>query len=321
MAGAPQIPLQLTPLTKADLEQENLSVLNQLLTAIANKINVQAGHTGDIPLAGNLDLQGQTIKNVAPPVGPGDVVTKLVADNTYGAAAIAPQLETGGKYALKSVRRLNDTTQREGNSTFLNALMNTTPTANDATLSATAVAGGSCTVTVSTGSLIRMDGSVVAFPERSDTLSVPSSISLTSLVRASGIVTAISAAPHGLTQGETFSISDAVDVTFVGSFVVSAVSSSTQFTFSQTGPDDASATGGTASVGGVYYYYLAYGDTTLSIAGHFSTDTWIQRQAVNTDGNVQVAVVALTVRGFNVAQSSAGGTSPAATNGRLFGRL
>jgi hypothetical protein len=321
MADGIPVPLQLTQLTKADFEDDNLPVVNQYLTAIVNAHNALAGHTGDVTLAGNLNLQGKTIKNVAAPVGPGDVVTKFAADNTYGAAVVGPQLEVGGKYPLKTVRRLNDTTQREKNSTYLNALMNTTPTANDATLSATHVSGGVCTVTVSAGNLVRMDDSTVAFPERSDTLSVPTSITLLTLNRLSGVVTAVSSAPHGLIHGETFSIPTATDVTFVGSFVVSTVSSPTQFTFFQAGPDDPSGTGGTASVGGVYYYYLAANAFVLSLEGPFSADTWVNRQAVNTDGNVQVAVVVLTSSGFNIAQSSAGGTSPAATNGRLFGRL
>ena len=321
MADA-QIPLQLPQFTKADYEEEGMPNVAQFHAALVNKVNLLAGHAGDVPLAGSLDLQGQTIKNVKPGTGPGEVVTKGQADENYGAAAIAPQLESSGKYPLKTVRRLNDTTQREGNSTFLNSLMNTTPTANDATLSYTGVSGGVCTVTVSAGHHIKLDGSVEAFAARTDTIAVPSSIALTSLVRASGVVTATSASPHGLTVGESVSVVSASDVTFIGNFAVVSVPDSTHFTFQQTGPDDPSGLSGTASVGGVYYYNLANGENVLTLDGPYSADTWANRANSNNDGRVQIAVIVINSSGFSATQSSAGGTSPAATNGvRIFGRL
>ena len=70
-------------------------------------------------------------------------------------------------------------------------------------------------------------------------------IPITSLTRASNLVTAVSASPHGLIAGSKFSIYNTPDPSFVGAFKVGNVVSPTSWTYTQYQPDS-SAPDGTA---------------------------------------------------------------------------
>ena len=54
---------------------------------------------GDTPLSGSLDMRGNTIYNVADPVNPQDVVTKVYVDNTKGSGVIGRKI--GGSVSIK----------------------------------------------------------------------------------------------------------------------------------------------------------------------------------------------------------------------------
>ena len=68
---------------------------------------------GDTPLSGSLDMRGNTLYNVADPVNPQDVVTKVYVDNTKGsgvigrkvgdAASIKENLDFLGKQKIKNL--------------------------------------------------------------------------------------------------------------------------------------------------------------------------------------------------------------------------
>ena len=47
---------------------------------------------GGTPLTGSLDMRGNTIYNVADPVNPQDVVTKVYVDNTKGSGVIGRKI-------------------------------------------------------------------------------------------------------------------------------------------------------------------------------------------------------------------------------------
>ena len=73
----------------ADLKTEDTGVS---LTYINNNYIRSDGET---PLAGSLDMRGNTLYNVADPVNPQDVVTKVYVDNTKGSGVIGRKTKDG----------------------------------------------------------------------------------------------------------------------------------------------------------------------------------------------------------------------------------
>ena len=310
-------PLQQTQFTLKDFQsEEGINRLNQYFTNITRTVNANIGSGGPVAIPSGIDVKGATISNVGG-VGPQhEAVSKAYAEANYSAAAIAPQLEGGGKNALRSVRRINDASQRESYSTWLNQLMNTTPTGNTSVVQASGF-----TATVTAGLHKYLDGSVVGYASRSDTLSGPTTIVIVSLTRASNVVTAVTATPSGLLPGDSFTVSGASDSSFNGTFIVATVISPTSFTYSQTGADEA-ATGGTLNTSRIFYYFLQTGKRTLSLSQPFDSDTQSNRVSVNLDGNVLIAVVAVNGSGIDLSNSMSGATPPAQTgNARIINRL
>ena len=65
--------------------------------------------------------------NVGDPEEDTDALSSGVAQNSYSVAALAPQLESSSPTGLKSMRRLNDTNQREQSSSWLNDIPSSVP--------------------------------------------------------------------------------------------------------------------------------------------------------------------------------------------------
>jgi len=215
---------------------------------MATAINAQQGASGPVKQPSGIDVQGSTVTGIAPPKNPTDAVSSAHAEANYSAAALAPQLESGSKSALKSYRALNSKQQRENYTDFLEGALNTSPTTNTSTISGSGVVGGSAVVTVSAGAHLFPSGNVTPYPQRSDTISVASPA--------------------------------------------------------------------------VYYYYLSRGSQTLALSPPFAADTQQSRLAINTDGNVLVAVASVDGSGLVLNESAAGATPPATTgNFRLLTRL
>lgn len=310
-------PVQLTQFKLEDFQtEEGVANINQLLTQMAKNQNILNGSAGPVAFPSGADLKGQLIRNVGG-VGPDhDAVSKAFAQQHYSAEAISRQLEAGQEHSLKSVRRINDSAQRELYSTFLNSVMNTAPTSNTSTISA-----GGFTVTVSAGYHQYVDGSLVSYGMRSDTLAASGAVTIISLTRVSGIVTAVTSGPHGLVPSDVETTIGALDPTFDGTFTVATTPTSTSFTYAQSGID-ASTTGGSFTTGRVYYYYLRNGSKILSLSQPFGTDTQTNRVSVNQDGSVLIAVVAVNGAGIDLSLSAAGATPPSVTNGnRILNRL
>ena len=306
----PTSPLQQLVLKKSDLDDPSLSLLNQILTNQNQLINYLLGHAGEITLNNHLNLAGKRITNVGAAISPTDVVNHAFANANYGAPAIKPLMESLGKNGMQSYRRLSDQNQREKHSSFLNLVSNTAPTANTSTVIFGAAGGGTVPVTITAGFHQRVDGSVVPYASRNDTLSLPTAIAITSLTRASNIVTAVTSTPDGLAVGDGFSVVGTSDHTFDGTFSVLTVSPPDTSTYFQGGPN-ASSSGGSISVGGIYYYTLRHGENTLGlVAGGGSSDTWSNRIGGSPDGTTIIAVVVLTSAGGNVLNSAAGATPP-----------
>lgn len=181
MANTPNpTPLQQLNFTESDLANPShfIAQLNTILNNQSQVLNQFLGYgnnQGSIPISGQLDLQGNKITGVAPATIGSDVVTHEVAESRYSAPALKKHFESGGKSSLISYRQLNNVSQREQSSSFLNDLVSTAPTANTSTISATAPAGGTTSVTISAGTFSKVDNTLVHYLSLTSSLPVPGS--------------------------------------------------------------------------------------------------------------------------------------------------
>ena len=311
-SSTPPSPLQQITLSKSDLNEDSLPLLNQVLLNHNQLINYLLGFSGPIKLNNHLDMGGKRVTNVADAVTDKDVVSAAFANSKYGVAALSPALESLGNNVMQTYRRLSDPNQREKYSSFLNDVLNTAPTANTANISATAVGGGVTTITVSAGYLQRLDRSVVPFASRSDTVTVPAAFSYTSATRTNGTVVVVTPSPSGVTVNEAIALGGATDPSFNGSgFVVSKVDSPTQFEYLQNGPNGSTSGGGYTPVN-VYYYTIAKGQNKLGLVTASGPDSWSNRVPPSIDGTTIVGVAIISTNGLDPLNSAAGATTPAA---------
>lgn len=309
-SAVPPAPLQQIIFSKADLDDSDLALLNSVLTNFTQSINYLMGHAGTIRPNSAIDMGGNKISGVGDATGAGDVVSQAFAESKYSAAALKPSLEALGNSIMQTYRQLSNPKQREKYSSFLNQILNTAPTANTSIITGSPISGGTVNVTVSGGNHLRVDGSVVPYSSRTDTLSLPTSWAITSLVRSGGVVTATTSVPNTLNVNEGFSIVSAADPTFNGVFVVGTiVTPGSVFTYTQGGPN-ATTNSGDVSLGGVYYYYIAHGMDKLLLVGGFPSDTWENRLQASFDGNTIVAVATINSTGLDTIDSSAGASPP-----------
>jgi hypothetical protein len=311
-------PLQLQQFSHEELQTpEGVANLNQFLSILTQRVNAIGPSTGSAAeFPGGIDLSGARAVNVGGTGPQHTAISFYEAEQRYSAAAISPQLEAGQPNSPKSLRRVNDGNQQERYSTFLKAVMNTAPTSNTSVVTASGF-----TATISAGYHQFLDGSLTSYGMRSDTLTASPAVTIVSLTRASGVVTAVTSGPSGLAPTDVFLVAGATDPTFDGSFTVATIISSTSFTYPQAGID-AMTTGGTFTTGRIFYYFLARGSRVLSLSPPVATDTQSNRVAVNQDGTVLIAVVAVTGAGVDLTHSTAGATPPSVTGGiRITNRL
>lgn len=315
------LPIQSTQLKLDDLQQPGLPLLNTILTQMQSQISALLGAGGKTVLGSGVDVKGATITGVGQPQSPTDAVSKVHAEQNYSAAALAPQLESGSKFSLKTFRALNSKAQQEQYSTFLNRVTNTSPTTNTSVVIGGTPGGGSVSFTITAGFHLFVDGSVIPYGTFTDTVALPSSQTITSMTRASGVVTA-SGTFTGLSAGESIYELGALDPSFDGTFVL-ITASGTTLTWAQPGFADATTTGGAASTGGCYYAFLKYPSQTLAISGPFPADSQENRLQANADGQTIIAVIVVNSSGVVDTQSAAGATVPAAENNgnRIVARL
>lgn len=297
---------------------QNPDQFNREWSQLIDKVNALAGHDGPVKLANHLDMGGNAVQNVVPTGDANDVVTTATGNQSYGPAVLQQALEGRGSHPLKTIRRINDKNQREGNSSFLNALMSTPPNANTAQVFY--VNGGSTTqVTVPATQVSFADGSVQHVLSRTDVLSNPVSVVIVSISVAGNVATVTTATPHGLIAGDVAFISGVTPSDFDGAFGVTGVGSPTTFTFNIVTAAP-SGLGGVVSLGGVYYYYAVEKSPVLNLIGPFSADTPQHRLNANTDNKQIVAVAVLNSDGGVNGQSGGGGTptTGAVNSGSFF---
>ena len=318
--GQPTTPIISGQFTSADMQDPQLSLFNTWKTSIENQVNALSGTAGKSVLPAGVDVAGSTVTGIGEPTGPADAVSKGHAEANYSASALAPQLESGGQSSLKSYRALNSKAQKESYSNFLEGVLNTSPTANTSIITGAAPVGGSVMVTVSAGTHLFVSGSQASYAQRTDTLALPSSYSISSISRTANVVTAVLSSAPPLAVGDAVAVTGVTDTSYDGTFVLTGVAGTT-LTWTQVGANSTSS-GGLASTNTCYYYYVVGGNTVLTLAGPFSSDTQQNRTGVNKDGTCLIAVAVLNSAGLDTTQSAAGATPPATTgNARLLTRL
>jgi hypothetical protein len=317
----PTSPLSQIVLHKDDLNDESLSLLNQILTNHNQLINYLLGHAGEISLNNHLNLNGKRIKGVGPATDPTDVVSQSFANSNYGAAALQPAFDALGKNVMQTYRQLSNQNQRERFSSFLNNIVNTSPTTNTSIVVFGAPSGGFVPVTITGGLHQFVDGSQEPYAAFNDSLPLATGYNISgSLSRSGGVVSGATTGANALTAGTTVAIVGSADSSFNGQFVLTSASSP-NFTYNQNAPNATSA-GGTITFGSVYMYLRRTGQSVLFRVGPFGADTWSNRLSGSFDGSTLVAVVTVTGSAGSDAASSAGATPPAQTgNVRIFGRL
>lgn len=313
----PNTPIPLILITADDIRGDPntfAALLNSEFQNIIQKLNMLTGASGTISLNAHLDLSGNSIKNVAPPKSPDDAVTLAHANSNFSAAALAPQLEATGPSPLNTYRQLNNPSQRETGTSFLNALGNTAPDANSSNVTFGAVSGGFVPVTISSGVQNRADGTSLPYAQLNDSAPVPAIFNINTISRTGNVVTGNTTGANTLATGETVQIAGVTDISYNGYFVLSFVGTGGSppgpvFQYTQAGANSSSS-GGTVSLFGVYYYVMDPVIGKVFRVGPFAADTQQNRLNAAQDGLAMIAVAVITGVGGDAANSAAGATSP-----------
>lgn len=276
------------------------------LDQLTDAVNIHSGYLGPTKFASHIDLGGNRITNVGPAIDASDAISSAVAEANYSAPALRPQLESNGSVPLKTMRQLNNSSQREQQSSFLNDLMSSPPSAN-AIYPTFASVGGGVQVTLPASLFKFADGSSFILQARTDILSLPLSFTISSISVTSNLVTVMTTAPTGLTSGMLMTVTGVTPVQFNGPFAVQTSTGGGGTLTYQDNIGTGSGSGGSVELANVYYYAVGKRTTFITLFGPFNGDTAQNRLEVNYDGFQIVAVVVLTASGGQDAQSGGGG--------------
>lgn len=282
-------------------------VFQQWLNQAADAINTHSGYNGPVTLADHLDLGGNRVMNIGPPVAATDALPSGVAAQTYSAPVLRPQLESSGSSPLVTPRRMNDPNQREQVSSYMNDLMSSVPSANDIFPTITP-SGGGVSVSVPSSLFTFADRSTVLLNGRTDLLSLPAQVAITNVTVAGGVVTITTATPSGLVAGQIATIVGVDPPVYNGTRQLTSATPPFTLTYNDSGASGAYVSGGFVQVQGVYCYGVRKRSTSITLFGPFSSDSAQNRLQVNFDGFQIVAVVVVTADGGQVEQSGGGGS-------------
>lgn len=101
------LPIQFTSFTAKELTTDaGVARLNILFAQYTPIINALLGAAGPTILPSGVDVRGATITGLGAPSSPSDAVSLGHAQGNYGAPAVSPQLDLGGKSTLKGLSNL-----------------------------------------------------------------------------------------------------------------------------------------------------------------------------------------------------------------------
>lgn len=109
------LPIQNLQFTEAEVKdpKQFASKLNVFLQQLVPSVQALQGVAGPSVLPSGVDVAGQTVTGLGPPQGPTDAVSSGHADSQYSAASLQPQLDLGGKNALKGLTGLQITSNSQ----------------------------------------------------------------------------------------------------------------------------------------------------------------------------------------------------------------
>jgi hypothetical protein len=101
------LPIQYTSMTKEQFASDSgVAFHNLQLSQIVTTLNAILGSGGPTLLPSGIDVRGAAVTGLATPTSPSDAISAGHADTNYSAAAQQPQLDIGGKHALKGLTGL-----------------------------------------------------------------------------------------------------------------------------------------------------------------------------------------------------------------------
>lgn len=172
-----QIGVQPVDLSLEDLKSpENFMAFKGWIDQVTQGVNTLFGLHGPVPVFSDIDMQGvASVTNMRAPAASSDAVTLDSAQSSFGPSAIKTAVEATGTQILQTTRRINDQSQREMHSTFLNDVLNVPPVTNGATVSVTSNGDGTSQIVVTANNFEWGDGSIAPFAQRSDRVTNPAS--------------------------------------------------------------------------------------------------------------------------------------------------
>lgn len=286
------------------------ATFNQHYSNLCDRINSLLGYSGTIKLGNHVDLGGNRILNLGAPTSPSDALASGIAEQNYSATALQPKLQASGPNSLPTYRMLNSPSQREKSSSWLNSLLSTPPNSNNIN-PITTTSGGVTTVTIPASIFQMGDGSKRYLPARTDTLTNPEDIAITSFTVSGGVATVVLAVAPTPPFTDTTVVYIAGTGQIDGTFPVESIINSTTFTINVT--SGVSGTGGTVSSGGTFYYYLngSFNKVMLSVLPS-SSDSPFNRLGISGDNFQLLAVIRINASG-KVQDGTAGGATPTST--------
>lgn len=148
------LPIQNFQLTPDDFK--NPGRLNTMMQQVITAVQALQGTGGRTVLPSGVDVQGDTVSGLGAPKSQTDAISQGHAESSYSAPVVGPQLDIGGKHALKGLTLVQ-----------MQANQNATDVA---TILAKLAAGASGTITLakltgggSNGSITVTGGIITAF--------------------------------------------------------------------------------------------------------------------------------------------------------------
>jgi hypothetical protein len=116
-------PVSFVPVTPQDLDAKadpSLGSLNAKLAPLYRLANYLLGASGPVTLLSDVNMNGNSVRNIGPPVTSADALNQTNADPMYSTSTQQAAMEAVGTKMLQTTRRLNDGTQQHTTSSDLN---------------------------------------------------------------------------------------------------------------------------------------------------------------------------------------------------------
>lgn len=273
---------------------------------LTDTVNSLTGHNGTVQLVSDVDLGGNRVKNLGTAKEPNDALASTVAEQRYSATALKPKLQPGGSASMVGYRMINNGSQREQVSSYMNDLMSSVPSANTIYPTITN-SGGQVSVSIPAGPFTFADGSTINLIGRVDLLSLPAQYAIASISSSGTVITVTTSSASGLAGGQIATIAGVTPASFNGTVQLTSATPPDTLTY-QSNLGTLTGSGGYVQTNGVWYYTVKKRSQHITILGPYSADTAQNRLQASYDGYQIVAVVVLTASGGQVGQSGGGGS-------------